>query len=91
MKHELKTWPDPFQAVWEHKKLFEIRFNDRDYKRGDTLLLREYDPEKGYTAREVVAHVVFILKPTEANTWGLQPGFVALGINIISKSGFHHV
>lgn len=44
--HKLKTWPDYFQAVWEGRKKFDLRRDDRDYQVGDMLLLREYDPGK---------------------------------------------
>lgn len=44
MRHELKTWPEFYRAVQDNKKTFELRFNDRDYKVGDELLLREFEP-----------------------------------------------
>jgi hypothetical protein len=44
MKHELKTWTEFFQAVKSGAKTFEIRENDRDYKVGDVLWLREFLP-----------------------------------------------
>ena len=43
-EHTLKTWPKPFEAVWEDKKRFEFRQNDRDFKVGDRLVLREWVP-----------------------------------------------
>lgn len=38
--HELKTDPDVFDAVASRNKTHEIRFNDRDFRVGDVLLLR---------------------------------------------------
>ncbi|RYG63647.1 DUF3850 domain-containing protein, partial [bacterium] len=43
--HDLKTQPEPFQAVWSGRKNFELRQNDRDFAMGDILLLREFDPK----------------------------------------------
>jgi hypothetical protein len=55
MKHELKIWPEYFEPVWEYKKTFEIRVNDRNFQVGDLLYLREWDPElEEYTGREMM-------------------------------------
>jgi hypothetical protein len=45
-KHELKTWPKYFKAVQKGEKTFELRKNDRDFKKGDILILREFVPCK---------------------------------------------
>lgn len=44
MTHDLKTWPDGFQAVVEGRKLHETRTDDRHFQVGDELLLREWIP-----------------------------------------------
>jgi hypothetical protein len=75
-RHELKTWPSPFEDVAYHNKRHEIRKPDRNYQPGDELLLREYIPEtytwrqdRGtYTGRSMLAKVLFL---TPDGEWGL--------------------
>jgi len=45
MKHELKIWPQYFEPVSQGLKTFQIRKNDRGFQAGDTVVLREWDPE----------------------------------------------
>lgn len=52
MTHELKILPMYFQAVWDGKKTFEVRKNDRGYKLNDILILKEWDGTK-YTGSAV--------------------------------------
>jgi len=59
---ELKCWPPYFQDVVDGKKTFEVRVNDRNYKVGDTLHLREWKPEtKTYTGRTFNVNVTYIM------------------------------
>lgn len=44
MIHELKTWTEYFQAIVSGEKTFEIRENDRGFRVGDTLILRQWTP-----------------------------------------------
>ena len=60
-EHELKTWPEFFQAVKRGEKRHEVRDNDRDYRVGDVLLLREYEPLTGnYTGDELRVRVTWL-------------------------------
>lgn len=61
MTHDLKTWPEYFIAVMERRKRFEFRCNDRNYKVGDKLRLKEYDPNAGYfTGNELLVTVLYV-------------------------------
>lgn len=81
--HDLKTDPDTFQATWDGIKTFEIRFNDRGFKVGDILHLKETVASGeqmrtlivplAYTGREIRKTVRHIL-----TGYGLQPGWVCL-------------
>lgn len=54
--HELKTFPEYFLPMNLGNKTFEVRKNDRDFKIGDILQLREWDGKKytgKYTYREI--------------------------------------
>lgn len=76
MVHELKILPEYYCDVANGKKTFELRKHDRDYKVGDTLILREYANGK-YTAWYIKREIVYIL---EGGQYGLEKGYCILGI-----------
>lgn len=45
MEHELKIWPQYYCRVADGSKTFEVRDNDRGFQSGDTVVLKEWDPE----------------------------------------------
>lgn len=60
---EKKAWPEYFEQVFQGRKKFEVRLNDFDIEEGDTLLLREWDPEKkDYTGRQIEKKVGYVGK-----------------------------
>jgi hypothetical protein len=78
-EHELKTWPKGFVAIWDGLKRYEMRKDDRGFKVGDRLNLREWDPDTGaYSGRHIVAQVPYITKA--ADFPGLQEGFVIMAL-----------
>lgn len=74
--HELKILPEYYIQVLMHKKLFELRKNDRNFKTGDILLLKEWSPLDGYSGNCLTKKIVYILE----NCTGLENGFVILSI-----------
>ena len=80
MLHELKTLPSFFEAMVFHKKLFEIRKNDRNFQVGDILLLREWWDGKGYTGAQQYVEVLYL------TDFAQQSGYVVMGISMLSPS-----
>lgn len=82
--HELKTDPEPFAASFRGDKMYEIRLNDRDFKCGDLLTLREtlwsgQEMRDGepleYTGRTLSRTI------TEVRTnYGISDGWCILGV-----------
>lgn len=78
--HELKTWPQYFQEIRHGHKTFEVRREDRGFQVGDTLLLREYNPELGvYTRRTTERRVTSIL---HGGQFGIEDGFVVMSLAV---------
>jgi len=74
-EHELKTWPEDFEAIWSGKKNFEVRVNDRHFKVGDGLRLREWHPGyKIYTGREYIKKITYMLQ----GSFGLPDGLCVM-------------
>ena len=83
MIHELKTWSEYFEEVFMGHKTFEVRKNDRDFKVGDTLILKEWnDFREIFTGRELTKTVTYVFK---GGSFGLEEGFVVMAIKSISE------
>lgn len=81
-EHELKCWPEFFDAVDRGEKTFEARKDDREFKLNDSILLREWSPvTESYTGREVRFRITYILRGTEH----VAPGFCIMAIQPIPK------
>lgn len=78
MLHELKTLLPYYNDIRIGNKTFELRKDDRNYKKGDWLRLKEFDNGK-FTGREIDVRVLYVLRNVE--DYGLKKGFVILGIN----------
>lgn len=79
VEHELKTWPEYYEAVVDGSKPFELRKNDRKFFVGDRLRLREYDPQTDlYTGRWCCVVVTYVMRDVER--WGLPADMCVMGI-----------
>lgn len=78
--HELKTQPKYFNQTLKGNKPFEIRINDRKYKVGDTIILKEWEGTS-FSGRELHGKITYILK----SFCGLTGGYVAFTLDIYKK------
>lgn len=90
MTHEVKSWPHLFSAILSGSKSHELRrLTDRDYRVGDTLLLREYDPETScYTGREHSVRITYVTSaefPCALSNGGLHRDYCILSIAPVVK------
>ena len=76
MEHELKVMPEYFRSIKDGTKTFELRNNDRDFRIGDTLRLREWNHGVEYTGQEVSRRVVYKLE----GFGGLKACYCMLGL-----------
>ena len=78
--HELKINPLYYSYVESGIKTFEIRKNDRDFKIGDVLHLKEYT-KNCYSGNEILCEITYILKDIN----GLESGYSILGIEVFKS------
>ena len=86
MIHELKTLPKFFNAALSGEKTFEVRANDRPFKKGDLLAMNEYDADgKSYTGRSCLVYIDYILN----NEDYCKSGYVVMSIKpcVVRKVG----
>lgn len=88
--HELKIWPESFLPIIKDQKLAEFRKDDRDYRVGDVLHLREWQPEDAlkahpaahYTGREAMLSVTHIVRGPD---FGVPDGYAMLSFEVLRK------
>lgn len=88
MIHVLKCWPRHFQAILDGTKQFELRYNDRAYKIGDTLWLQEWMPSQqyatfkigSYTGRDCYRLVTYVLDEFEEMPEFTPDGWIIMSI-----------
>jgi Domain of unknown function (DUF3850) len=87
--HEVKSWPDFFAPILAGARTFDLRLDDRHYRVGDVLRLREYDDRKGvYTGREISKRITYMSEGIGPGAItplkGLSRGYVILALGELS-------
>ena len=83
--HEVKLHAKYFDLVLEGKKRAEFRKNDRNYERGDTLILYEW-VQGVYTGRNVEARITDV---TDLSDW--LEDYVLLSIELLNTGAYEIV
>lgn len=89
--HVVKSWTMFFSGIIDGSRTSDIRFNDRRYAVGDTMLLREFDPVKGaYTGREQPVVITYLQQnksnPCAISHEAIQDGYVVLSIRLVQEA-----
>jgi hypothetical protein len=84
-EHILKCWPQFFEAILAGFKTHDLRrSDDRDFRVGDTILLREFDPNsETFTGRSFRVKITYITsadQPCALSTRALHPDYCILSI-----------
>jgi hypothetical protein len=83
--HELKCWPVFFDAIAAGRKRHDLRrISDRDFRVGDRMRLREFDPKaERYTGREQIVEITYLTsaeQPCALSRGALHNDFCVLSI-----------
>lgn len=88
--HDVKSWTRFFRPIVSGERVHELRRNDRDYRVGDRMHLREYDDVSDtYTGSYCEAAITSITSreiPCAVSDQGLNPDYCILSIRVLSVS-----
>ncbi len=90
MTHNLKCWPEYYEASESGAKPFEFRVFDRPYKVNDYVLLEEFNPKtQSFTGRSMLQKITYLLDlgSMPGDIGALLKGYVVLGFGMIQKAG----
>ena len=86
MLHKLKILPEFYEDVKSGAKNWELRKDDRGYKVGDTIWLKEWDKDlQVFTGRMLTALVIYVLRDVDFPA-GLQKGFCVLSLKNVREA-----
>ena len=70
VKIRKKTWKEAFEKILSGEKTFDARLANFKCKKGDILVLEEYDPiRKAYTGRKIEKKITFVLETKKQKYW----------------------
>lgn len=76
-EHELKCTADYYEDVESGRKPFELRYNDRNFQAGDTILLRKTDRVgRDYLGEQMKLEITCVVS---GKPW-LADNYVCLGV-----------
>lgn len=83
--HTLKCWPRFFEEIRRGRKKHDLRrSDDRTFLVGDTIILREFDPQlESFTGRSIRVEVTYVTSadlPCALSKNALHPDFCILSI-----------
>jgi len=81
--HDLKVHVQFFDPLERGIKNFELRRDDRAYRVGDILHLREYNPAFGYTGSSCKRVVTYILRNEDLPN-GCPQGWCVMALGMIA-------
>lgn len=88
-RNELKTWPAYFHHIWDGRKTFELRRDDRGFAKGDKFTLREWENRAGiddYSGREIDIRISYVMRgATLGNERPIKPGFCIFSFEVLEK------
>ncbi|MCG8430997.1 MAG: DUF3850 domain-containing protein [Candidatus Omnitrophica bacterium] len=81
MHHELKIEPAYHDAITKGGKRFEIRYDDRGYQKGDSIVLRAYNRQYSCydSDREDIEAVI-----NYVSNFRQREGYVVFGFNLVT-------
>ena len=86
MQHDIKLKQIFADAVLDGDKTFEVRVNDRNYQRGDTVRFTVIDEEGkkvfGHLLNGKVYKITYVL-----SGWGIGHGYVVFSIKPVEEDG----
>lgn len=84
--HRLKFMGKPFcDAVYSGRKRFEVRYNDRDFQKGDIIFPVPVDGS-GELMEHPIIDNIYVVDFVSKDIVGIQPGYCVLSIREIKES-----